>query len=194
MVTAPNAVDPSISVFTVPRPRRLSPISLQPPNWNNWLPTAELKSQSQSYLRLSVYRQSLRRALRPLEAHDQIFFFNWTLAVIVLMLTTSPKRRWDCLLWICSQSQSYVTTDGQSASLSWCQAPIWDLKPDFFCLTVAGLLMWGALSDERTVLSFTMYNIFTFYMLLHECIYTIYARLLSVTPAQGYVHHAQWTR
>jgi hypothetical protein len=28
-----------------------------------------------------------------------------------------------------SQSQSYVTTDGQSASLSWCQAPIWDLRP-----------------------------------------------------------------
>jgi hypothetical protein len=26
---------------------------------------------------------------------------------------------------------------------------------------VAGLLMWGALSDERTGLSFTMHNIFT---------------------------------
>jgi hypothetical protein len=26
-----------------------------------------------------------------------------------------------------SQNQSYVTTDGQSASLSWCQAPIWGL-------------------------------------------------------------------
>jgi hypothetical protein len=31
----------------------------------------------------------------------------------------------------------------------------------FFCLTVAGLLMWGALSDERTgVLQRAMYNIF----------------------------------
>jgi hypothetical protein len=29
-------------------------------------------------------------------------------------------------------SQSYATTDGQSASLSWCQAPIWDLRPYFF--------------------------------------------------------------
>jgi hypothetical protein len=46
-----------------------------------------------------------------------------------------------------SKSQRYVTTDGQSASLSWCQAPIWDLRPDFyFCQTTAGLLMWGALS------------------------------------------------
>jgi hypothetical protein len=56
-----------------------------------------------------------------------------------------------------SQSQSHVTTDGQSASLSWNNAPIWDLQPDFYyCQTVAGLLMWGALSDERTGLSFTV--------------------------------------
>jgi hypothetical protein len=56
-----------------------------------------------------------------------------------------------------SKSQSYVTTDGQSASLSWCQAPIWGLRPDFYCCqTVAGLLMWGALSDERTGLPFTI--------------------------------------
>jgi hypothetical protein len=56
-----------------------------------------------------------------------------------------------------SQSQSYVTTDGQSASLSWNKAPIWDLRPDFYyCQTVAGLLTWGTLSDERTDLSFTI--------------------------------------
>jgi hypothetical protein len=52
--------------------------------------------------------------------------------------------------------ESYVTTDGQSASLSWNKAPIWGLRPDFICSTVAGLLMWGALSDERTGLSFTI--------------------------------------
>jgi hypothetical protein len=46
-----------------------------------------------------------------------------------------------------AQSQNYVTTDGQSASLSWCQAPIWGLRLDFHCCqTVVGLLMWGALS------------------------------------------------
>jgi hypothetical protein len=55
-----------------------------------------------------------------------------------------------------SVSESYVTTDGQSASLSWNKAPIWGLRPDFHdCQTVAGLLMWGALSDEMTGLSFT---------------------------------------
>jgi hypothetical protein len=56
-----------------------------------------------------------------------------------------------------SQSQSYVTTDGQPASLSWNKAPIWGLRPDLdYCLTVAGLLIWGALSDERTGLSFAI--------------------------------------
>jgi hypothetical protein len=56
-----------------------------------------------------------------------------------------------------SQSQSYVTTDGQSASLSGCQAPIWGLRPDNnYCQTVAGLLMQGALSKERTGLLFTI--------------------------------------
>jgi hypothetical protein len=44
------------------------------------------------------------------------------------------------------KSQNFVTTDGQSASLSWCQATIWDPRPDFYCCkTVAYMLMWGAL-------------------------------------------------
>jgi hypothetical protein len=56
-----------------------------------------------------------------------------------------------------SQSQSYVTTDGQSASLSWNKAPVWGVRPGFYyCQTVAGLFMWGALSDERTGLPFTI--------------------------------------
>jgi hypothetical protein len=53
--------------------------------------------------------------------------------------------------------ESYVTTDGQPASLSWNKALIWGLRPDlYYCLTVACLLIWGALSDERTSLSFTI--------------------------------------
>jgi hypothetical protein len=51
-------------------------------------------------------------------------------------------------------SEFYVKTDGQSASLSWNKAPICGLRPDFnYAQTVAFLLMWGALSDERTCLS-----------------------------------------
>jgi hypothetical protein len=52
------------------------------------------------------------------------------------------------LNWLNSKSQIYVTTDGQSASLSWCQAPSGT--------QVAGLLMWVVLSDERMGLSFTI--------------------------------------
>jgi hypothetical protein len=56
-----------------------------------------------------------------------------------------------------SESESYVTTDGQSARLSWNKTPIWGLRPDLnYCLTVAGLLIWGTLSDERTGLSFAI--------------------------------------
>jgi hypothetical protein len=57
--------------------------------------------------------------------------------------------------------ESYVTTDGQSVSLSWYKAPIRGLRPDFFLrseygirLTVTFLIPWGALSDEWTGLSF----------------------------------------
>jgi hypothetical protein len=37
------------------------------------------------------------------------------------------------------------------------EAPVWGLRSDlYYCQAVAGLLMWGALSDERTDLSFTI--------------------------------------
>jgi hypothetical protein len=51
--------------------------------------------------------------------------------------------------------ESYVTTDGQSASLSWNETPVWGPRPDFcYFQTVADFLMWGVLSDGRTGLSF----------------------------------------
>jgi hypothetical protein len=50
--------------------------------------------------------------------------------------------------------------------MSWNKAPVWDLGPDFYyCKTIAGLLTWGALSDERSGLSFTMYNVQYVYIL-----------------------------
>jgi hypothetical protein len=46
---------------------------------------------------------------------------------------------------------------GQSVGLSWCQAPIWGLRPDFcYCQTVACLFVWDALSDQRSGLPFTI--------------------------------------
>jgi hypothetical protein len=65
------------------------------------------------------------------------------------------------LCTVSSEHESYITTDVQSASLSWNKAPIRGLRPDFYyCQTVAVLLMWGSLSlslsDERMGLSFTI--------------------------------------
>jgi hypothetical protein len=59
------------------------------------------------------------------------------------------------IMWLKSvQSQSYVTTDGQSASLSWNKTPVWGLLPDFYyCQTVAGLLMWALTLTRVRVLS-----------------------------------------
>jgi hypothetical protein len=57
-------------------------------------------------------------------------------------------------------------TDSQLTILSWNKAPIWGLRPDFhYCQTIVGLLIWGALSDERTGLSFTVYSIQYIYIL-----------------------------
>jgi hypothetical protein len=42
-----------------------------------------------------------------------------------------------------SQSQSYIATDGQSVSMSWCRAQIWDFWPDiFFFFLKVTVLSW----------------------------------------------------
>jgi hypothetical protein len=85
---------------------------------------------------------------------------------VILPCTGFPFRhllRLAWLLWRYSnqnqrQSRSYVTTDDQSVSLSWNKAPIWGLRPDlYYCqifLGGGGLVGGGALSNERTGLSF----------------------------------------
>jgi hypothetical protein len=66
------------------------------------------------------------------------------------------QYRTDSQLTKC-EFESYITTDGQLASLSWNKAPISGLRQDlYYCHTVAGLLIWGALADENTGLSFTV--------------------------------------
>jgi hypothetical protein len=73
-------------------------------------------------------------------------------------------------------SESCITTNGQSANLSWNKARIWGLRPNFYyCHAVAGLLMWDALSDERTDLSFARVivisnkSVFSIYNLHFTC-------------------------
>jgi hypothetical protein len=91
------------------------------------------------------------------------------------------------MLSILSRVQGYVTTDGQSTSLSSCKASIWDLRPDFL-LIVAGLLMSGALSDVRTGLSFTTYNepyIYVLHVIMTNS--TLHGRLCIVSVSMGKV-------
>jgi hypothetical protein len=96
-------------------------------------------------------------ASSPLRPTTRYFLFQLNPFSHSPYVTSSLTRRWVCLLNYSCQSQSYVTTDGQSVSLCWNKAPIWGLRPDlYYCLTVAGLLVWGALSDERTGLSFAI--------------------------------------
>jgi hypothetical protein len=50
-----------------------------------------------------------------------------------------------------SRVESYVTTYNMPVVFSWNKAPVWGLRPDiYYCWTVVGLLMWGALPDEGT--------------------------------------------
>jgi hypothetical protein len=119
----------------------------------------------------------------PSGAYDQIFFpFGiWNTSELSSLFRGTPSltRGWVCLLYVplalaspvflgrsplglatifyClqSQSQSHITTDGHSVSKSWCRALIWGSWPDiFYCLTFTVLILWVALSDERTGLSF----------------------------------------
>jgi hypothetical protein len=76
------------------------------------------------------------------------------------------------------KSQSHVTTEGKLASLFWCHAPIWDLRPEFyFRQTDAGLLMWGTLSDERTGV---FYNVQCIRSYLHGRLYSLALKLKRV--------------
>jgi hypothetical protein len=95
-------------------------------------------------------------------------------------------------------------TVSQSVSQSWCRTPIWGSWPDIYCcLTVSAFLLWGALSDERTGLSFVrvivcisksfviMQKMFTFYMLNMFKIYSIYRASVSPGSAQQVLPHFQ---
>jgi hypothetical protein len=65
----------------------------------------------------------------------------------------SPTDNW----LLQTQNQSYVTTDGEVGQSVLVSSTHLGLTTRFYyCQTVAGLLMWDALSDERTSLPFTI--------------------------------------
>jgi hypothetical protein len=58
-----------------------------------------------------------------------------------------------------SEFESYITTDSQSASLSWKKAPIWGLRPDIYMpLIITALFLWAS--------SLTRGRVWLLYMLL----------------------------
>jgi hypothetical protein len=76
-------------------------------------------------------------------------------------LVYSSRLTWSSSVWAKHVASEVVKVKVMlrptvpSVSPSWSKAPIWGLRPDlYYCWTVVGLLMWGALSDERTGLSF----------------------------------------
>jgi hypothetical protein len=103
----------------------------------------------------------------------------------------SPRNRL-AQLYPRGQSQSHVTTEGQSVSQSVSQyilvsSSLWNLWLDIiFCLKIAVLSLWSALSDERSGLSpvshcqqclvhYQRLILFTMYM-SHFYVYAIYTR------------------
>jgi hypothetical protein len=103
----------------------------------------------------------------------------WTTSVFYCDWLGSDLRighffyKWLTNEFVQSQSQSYVTTDGQSASLSWNKAPIWGLRLEFYyCQTTPCFLMWGDLFDERTGLSFTMFDVQYIYFLRYIALFS----------------------
>jgi hypothetical protein len=79
-----------------------------------------------------------------------ILCYNGSLVTWTVVSLTSTKFK-PCIFSATSQNQSqnYVTNDGQSASLSWCQAPIWGLRPDLYYCQTLRVCWCAALSLTR---------------------------------------------
>jgi hypothetical protein len=112
-----------------------------PTHRSDWLNNSKSKSKLLYAWRFTAYQFVL--ASSPLRLTTRDFFPNWTLLW--------REDGFVCYeyAWPQSQSQSHIATDGQSISKSWRRAH------DIYCsLTVTVLFLWGALSHERTGLSF----------------------------------------
>jgi hypothetical protein len=74
----------------------------------------------------------------------------------LVLLSTATALNDDCLTNVPVLKVKVMLPPTVSRTvLSWNKAPIWGLTPDlYYWMTVVGLLMWGALSNERTCLSF----------------------------------------
>jgi hypothetical protein len=68
--------------------------------------------------------------LSPLCLHQSLPGDGFCASVLSYRLATVSQLD-PCSSQSQSQNESHITTDSQSASPSWCQAPIWDPRPIF---------------------------------------------------------------
>jgi hypothetical protein len=78
-------------------------------------------------------RAELKLWLRLLETDRvEYWFYNASTNITVAIFRFNDfEGSTDTPYMVFTQSQSNVTTDGQSAALSWCQAPTWTQKQTF---------------------------------------------------------------
>jgi hypothetical protein len=74
---------------------------------------------------------------------------TWSIRFLYLFPPGTGPRHWVDQINKSSQNQSFITTDGQSTTLSWCQAAMWDTQRSFFffhlklCLDSCEFLIMG---------------------------------------------------
>jgi hypothetical protein len=102
---------------------------------------------------------------KPRVLHDILLGYRYhgyllIMLKICLKITSLSETSWRLkTLREYSESESYITTDSQSASLSWNKATIWGLWPDIYLsLTITALFLWAS--------SLTRGRVWLLYMLL----------------------------
>jgi hypothetical protein len=82
-------------------------------------------------------------------------FYNGNSCASVIKSCTELTLSWLISKWRSKSKLCYDRRSVGQSVLVW--STIWDLQPEFYyCQTLGGLLMWGAFSDERTGLSYTI--------------------------------------
>jgi hypothetical protein len=109
---------------------------MKPESWSGWFPLKSTPTCSYRLLHWDLHNVPREHALE-------------------LYVLTGPCHLGNSLNW--TRSRSYLTTDSQSANMSWYRVLLWDLRPDIIsCRNVAVLYLLGALSGERTGLQFAV--------------------------------------
>jgi hypothetical protein len=114
-------------------------------------------------LRPTVSRPVCLRIKHTSGTYDQIFITSHNCRFVDVGRSLWRDNGSVICRWLSSESLSYITTEGQSASLSWNKAPIWGLRPDFYYYLTIAVSLYGAPSLTRgrvCLLQCTIYNIF----------------------------------